>query len=94
MVDYDKLAYVENSNYRIAVVSTLFDEPQTPSKIARQTNKEMSHISRALTELADKDIAKLLVSEETKRGRLYGLTETGKEVAVKVSERNTNEQVQ
>jgi len=87
MVDYNQLAYVENSSYRVDVVSELLDKPQTPSSIAEQTDKEMAHISRAITELADKDITELKVDEDVKRGRIYGLTDSGESVATMVKER-------
>jgi DNA-binding MarR family transcriptional regulator len=91
MVDYDALAYVENSQYRVTTVQALLEKPQIPSEIAKDSSHDMAHVSRAITELADKGITELLVSEDTKKGRLYGLTENGEEIAEVVKQRANDE---
>jgi len=91
MVDYNQLSYVENSQYRTATVLSLQSKPQIPSEVAEKSGYDITHVSRAITELADKDITELLVSEDTKKGRLYGLTENGEEIAEVVQERQSDE---
>ncbi|RLM32658.1 winged helix-turn-helix domain-containing protein [Haloarcula sp. Atlit-120R] len=80
-VDYDRLSYTVSSRYREAVVSALTSHPSTPSKIAARTDDDISHISRALNELREKDVVELLVNEDRKKGRVYALTDHGETLA-------------
>jgi DNA-binding MarR family transcriptional regulator len=79
-VDYNELSYVLSSSYREITIKALASHPSTPSKIASETDNEISHISRALQELREQDLVELLVDEARKKGRLYGLTEQGEEL--------------
>jgi DNA-binding MarR family transcriptional regulator len=87
MVDYNGVSGIVASKYRTDVVLSLLNGPKMPSEIADEHNHDQAHVSRAITELADMDVAELLVSEDTKKGRLYGLTENGQELAKVVKER-------
>jgi len=78
-MDFNKLGYVKASWYRTETIQAM-DRPILPSELEEQTGIEQAHISRALNELREKGIIELLVSEDTKKGRLYGLTEQGQEI--------------
>jgi DNA-binding MarR family transcriptional regulator len=67
-------------------METLQDGPATPSSIAEQTDRDIAHISRALQELRERDTVDLLVSEDVKKGRFYGLTDSGEELVKELSE--------
>lgn len=78
--DWDEVSYVISSQYRVAVMKRLADGPATPSRISEDADLGIAHISRALQGLRDRGLVELLVSEERRKGRVYGMTERGKEV--------------
>lgn len=75
--EWDEIGFVISSGYRVAVMRRLADGPSTPSQIAQDSDRSISHISRALHNLRDKGLVELLVPEERKKGRIYGVTERG-----------------
>lgn len=77
---WDDVSYVISSRYRIATLRRLADGPATPSLIADETELSIAHVSRALQELRDTDLVTLLVSEQRRKGRVYGITDEGLEV--------------
>ena len=82
------LGYVVASGYREAIVTELDDGAATPSELAEETDLELSNVSRALTQLRGRDspVVELLVNEDRKQGRLYGLTEYGQDLVTKLEE--------
>ena len=78
--EWDDVSYVISSRYRIATLKRLSDSPATPSRIAEDTDLSVAHVSRALQELRDHDLTELLVSENRKKGRVYGITDHGEKV--------------
>lgn len=88
--NWDDASYIISSSYRTAVAQALLKGPATPSTISEETDKEVTHISRALRELRDRDEVELLVSDDKKKGRIYALTEEGRpkaQAAVEVMDR-------
>jgi len=77
----DAASYIISSKYREQVVQQLLDGPSTPTKIAEAQDMEVSHASRALQELRDEDVTSLMVSDERRKGRIYGLTDAGEKAA-------------
>src|SRR6056297_2969254 len=82
--DWDDVSFVISSQYRIAVLRRLADGPATPSRIANDADLGIAHISRALQGLRDRDLVELLVSEDRRKGRVYGVTEKGSQVWDKI----------
>lgn len=78
--EWDDVSYVISSRYRIATLKRLSDSPATPSRIAEDTDLSVAHVSRALQELRDHELTELLVSENRKKGRVYGITDHGEKV--------------
>lgn len=77
--NWDAISYVSRSKYREHIADHLHGEgPATPSEIAEATGHALPHVSRALSQLRDRGLVELLVSEEEHHGRLYGLTEDGR----------------
>lgn len=74
-----KYGYVLSSSYRVRVMKALEYDIKTPTNIAKEAGITSNHISRVLGELKDADLAECLNEEEWK-GRLYRLTEDGKEI--------------
>jgi DNA-binding HxlR family transcriptional regulator len=87
-LDYDSLSFVISSTYREIVVEALSEQSQTPSEINSCSGEPgIAHISRALQELREEEMVHLLVSEDTQKGRIYGLTEEGAAVAEELKDR-------
>lgn len=78
--DWDGIGYIINSEYRKQVLKHVTEKPTTPSVIADSTGIPISHISRSISDLREKDFIQLLVEENTKKGRIYGPTEKGQEI--------------
>ena len=80
--DWDLISYVIRSQYRIEVLARLAEGPATPSRIATDQEIAIAHVSRALSGLREDDheLVELLVSEEQRKGRVYGITDEGEEV--------------
>lgn len=78
--DWDEVSYVISSSYRVEVVRRLADSPATPSQIATDIDCPIAHVSRALQGLRERRMVDLLVSEDRQKGRVYGITEHGREV--------------
>lgn len=77
----EAIATVAASGNRSAVLAALTEQEATPSTIAEQSPLKLPHVSRALSELREVGLVELLVPEETRKGRLYGITEKGEAVA-------------
>lgn len=78
--DWDDVGYVVSSKYRTAVLRVLSDGPATPTTIADESGLGITHISRALGRLQDRDVVELAVPEDQHKGRFYDLTEQGEEL--------------
>ena len=77
--DWDAISYVISSRYRVVALTRLAEGPATPSQIATDADVGIAHVSRALQELQERDLVELLVSEDRKKGRVYGLTAAGQQ---------------
>jgi DNA-binding MarR family transcriptional regulator len=86
--EWDEIGFVISSRYRVAVLKRLADGPATPSQLATDSGLAIAHISRALRGLRDRDLVELLVSEDRKKGRVYGVTEKGEEIWGQIQAKN------
>lgn len=82
---WDSVGFVYASKYRTKIVKLLIVHPSTPSAIAKEAKIRLAHVSRALNELENEGIVKCLTPRRLK-GRIYGLTPKGKEIARKLGE--------
>ena len=78
--EWDDVGYVISSKYRVAVLRNLSSGPATPTNIAEESELGITHISRALRRLEERDIVELIVPEEQRKGRLYAPTEKGETI--------------
>jgi predicted transcriptional regulator len=85
IMSWDDVSLVLASTYRRKVLEALKQSPRTPSMIARETSLHIEHVSRALHELAERQLVENLTPRR-RRGTLYSLTSRGSEVLQKVSE--------
>lgn len=86
--EWDEIGFVISSRYRVAVLRRLADGPATPSQLATDSGLAIAHISRALRGLRERDLVELLVPEDRKKGRVYGITERGEEVWSQIQSKN------
>lgn len=75
--DWDAIGYILRSDYRKAVMEQLAGSPKCPSDINLHSHRQTHHASRAMIQLRERGYVELLVDEDTKVGRYYGLTEAG-----------------
>jgi len=68
------------SKYRKVVILALYGRPMTPTEISKEMNLNITHVSRALHELVEKQ-AVVCLTPVRKKGRIYSLTEKGIEIA-------------
>lgn len=80
----ETMAFVMASSVRQEILSALDDGAKIPTELAAATPEpmEIAHCSRALSELRDEGLVELLVPEDTKKGRLYGLTDEGEDAVM------------
>ncbi|MFC6976839.1 winged helix-turn-helix domain-containing protein [Halomicroarcula sp. GCM10025709] len=91
MVDFDQwdeVSFVISSRYRVETIRRLSEGPATPSLIADDMDLSIAHVSRALQELREAELVHLLVSEDRKKGRVYGVTDKGVEVWNTITRKN------
>jgi len=86
--EWDDVSFVISSRYRVATLERLQAGPATPSLIATDTDFSIAHVSRALQELQEEGLVTLLVSENRRKGRVYGLTEEGESVIETIQAEN------
>ncbi|HKW05564.1 MAG TPA: hypothetical protein VJN71_09725 [Nitrososphaerales archaeon] len=75
--------YVISSEVRLTVLTTLSKSSSTPAQIARKVEKHLSHISRALRELEDRQLVSCLNPQDSKP-RVYSLTSQGNDVCKQI----------
>ena len=78
-------SYVQISKYREKTLKSNGDEVKIPTNIARDSGIRTNHISKVLSELKGKEIVEC-INEEARKGRLYRLTDTGKNVLENIKE--------
>lgn len=83
---WEVVALLTGSRQREVVVEALDEGPATPSTLADRTPLAITHVSRVLGDLREAKAVELLVPEDTHKGRIYGLTDTGRQAAVKAEE--------
>ena len=86
--DWDEIGFVISSRYRVIALRRLSVGPATPSQIAADESVGIAHISRALQGLRERNLVELLVSEDRRKGRVYGITEKGGSVWQKIEAEN------
>lgn len=86
--DWNAVSDVLTSKYRQTALEKLVEGPATPSTVANRVGDDENAgvFSKALRQLEDMGLVELLVDEDKKRGRLYGLTPKGEDVAESMSE--------
>lgn len=73
-----KVSYIKRSKNRLKVVHIIEDSFKMPSEIAEEMNLRINQISAILSDLKKENIV-VCINEQEKTGRLYKLTDEGKE---------------
>ncbi len=75
-MSWKRVSYVIASKTRKSIVLKL-ESPRTPTILAKALNVNLANISRALSELEEKEILVCLTPEK-RVGKIYSLTKKGK----------------
>lgn len=78
-VEWDDVSFGLASETRFLIMLELRQQERTPTQLAERTEKNPSHVSRGLSELADRDLVRCLTPDASK-GRIYALTSKGERV--------------
>lgn len=73
-------AFVVRSPHRTTVLQRLAEGAAIPAQIRDDTGLEYSRITEAANTLRERGIIDLIVNDDTKRGRLYAVTDQGEDV--------------
>lgn len=73
----DDVRFVRATTYRRVLLKRLVTGPATPTQLVTETDYSLSYVSLGLGELREQGLIELLVSEDRKKGRVYGSTERG-----------------
>ncbi len=85
--EWDEIGFIISSKYRVAVLRRLVESPATPSKISDDQDISIASVSHALSQLRDRDLVELLVDEDRRKGRVYGITGRGEELWTEIRNR-------
>ena len=78
------IGYLLASEYRKKVMNSLKDSAFTPGTISKKTELHLSHVSLTLKQLVEKKLV-ICLTPKLKKGRLYDLTKTGKDLLKHIS---------
>ncbi len=79
--------FVVASDTRLKILTWLSQDVSTPTELAKKIEKHLSHVSRALRELQDKELVSCVNPADTKP-RVYSLTVQGATVMAEVNRYN------
>ena len=78
------ISLLKSSEYRLKIIKAIGKDTLTPSEIAEKIGIRLNHVSMFLKELKDNNLVKCL-NEDTRKGRLYELTELGQNAIDKLT---------
>lgn len=76
------VSHIKASKYRYNIMISINDKIKLPSEISNEVNIRLNHVSAVLNDLKSNGLVECL-NEDAKKGRLYQLTELGKN-AIKI----------
>lgn len=76
----DDASFILRAPHRVKVMRRLMKGTAMPTQIRDDTKLEYSRITESVNSLKEQDLVELIVNEDTKRGRLYTVTDRGEEV--------------
>ncbi|KXB09313.1 hypothetical protein AKJ35_01035 [candidate division MSBL1 archaeon SCGC-AAA833F18] len=85
MTDWDTISFVMASQPRLRVFLELAKSENTPSKLAEELSIPLSHVSKALSELEEKNLVKCLTPNRRKM-KFYQVTGKGQKLKKELRE--------
>ena len=73
------ISLLKSSDYRYKIMKSIGNDMKTPSEISNMIGIRLNHVSMFLSELKRNGLIECL-NEENRKGRLYRITELGKDV--------------
>ncbi|MFW9856898.1 MAG: ArsR family transcriptional regulator [Candidatus Thorarchaeota archaeon] len=86
---WELASYGRISRNRYRIITQLGKRPYFPSELAKELKINFSTVSECLAKLKERRIV-LCLSPSSTKGRLYGLTETGKKINSMLTEIDHN----
>lgn len=85
--DWNVLSEVKRSTYRRKALAYLYEtgEPRTPTEIGKKIDVSMNHVSRALREMADRNLVDV-INPDAPYDRRYQITDRGRRILAKIRE--------
>ena len=84
-MDWDLISYITSSKVRFKLLTTLNKSKHTPTDLSKSLEIHISAISRALSELVDKELIACLTDKRTKY-KYYEISDKGKQLLKNVNE--------
>jgi len=84
MKNYELYSWVLAGTQRVAVIKVM-DKPKIPRDLSKESKISSNDTSRVLRSFVKKGIA-VCLNEESKKGRLYQLTKSGKAIREEMTE--------
>lgn len=81
------LGYVKASKHRRVVLTALAGDALCPTEISEKTNLPQSRVSKALSDLATRDLV-MCINPNDRKGRLYQLLQGGEQIYTQLAKRN------
>ena len=78
------VSLLKSSEYRLKIIKAIGKDTVTPSEIAGKIGIRLNHVSMFLKGLKESNLVKCL-NEDTRKGRLYELTELGQNAIDKLT---------
>lgn len=91
MPDWDTISFVMASQPRLKVFLKLTKSEKTPSDLSEELGIPLSHVSKALSELKEKNLVKCLTPERRKM-KFYRATQNGQKLKKNLKELLENEE--
>lgn len=83
-MEWDNVAFVLKSEKRKRLLF-LLEKPKTPTQLSKAMGSSLPNISLKLKDMRDTGLVKC-INEESLKGRIYVLTEKGRETLEKIRE--------
>jgi len=84
MVDWDLIGFIKASQYRLSILRSLEKRQKTPSELRSELNLYISHVSKTLKELVDRNLVECLTSK-LKKGKIFTITEEGRALMAQIN---------
>jgi len=78
-LDWETVSFVFSSRLRLKILLKLSKSKNTPKQLSISLKQPMSHVSKALKQLNERQLVECLTPSRRK-GRLYDITQSGSKV--------------